>query len=63
MKTFIITLLFLSLTISSYSQEKYSYERRSYEGRRFTHVVIKSAGDDFSIYLPDRNADPSKSLR
>jgi hypothetical protein len=23
-----------------------------------TAVVIKSAGDDFSVYLPDRNADP-----
>jgi hypothetical protein len=23
-------------------------------------VVIKSAGDDFSVYLPDRNADLKK---
>jgi hypothetical protein len=59
MKTFIITLLFLSLTISSYSQEK-TVTKEGVIGRRFTHVVIKSAGDDFSIYLPDRNADPKE---
>jgi hypothetical protein len=23
-------------------------------------VVIKSVGDDFSVYLPDMNADPSE---
>jgi hypothetical protein len=26
--------------------------------KNLTAVVIKSAGDDFSVYLPDRNTDP-----
>ena len=60
MKTFIITLLFLSLTFSSYSQDKVQTVTK--EGvmkvEDLPAVVIKSAGDDFSIYLPDRNADP-----
>ncbi|CAM2772416.1 hypothetical protein [Flavobacterium frigoris] len=60
MKTFIVTLLFLSLTISSYSQEK--VQTATKEGmmkiEELPAVVIKSAGEDFSIYLPDRNADP-----
>jgi hypothetical protein len=62
MKTFIITLLFLSLTISSYSRKSTdSYERRSYEGRRFT-CRIKSAGDDFSIYLPEKRDPKVRAL-
>jgi hypothetical protein len=53
MKTLIITLLFLGLTISSYSQVKTEgHEGRNYESARFTCVVIKSVGDDFSVYLP-----------
>lgn len=60
MKTFIVTLLFLSLTFSSYAQEK--VQTTAKEGMMkiedLPAVVIKSAGDDFSIYLPDRNSDP-----
>jgi hypothetical protein len=60
MKTLIITLLFLGLTISSYSQVK--TEKVMKEGimkvQDLPAVVIKSVGDDFSVYLPDMNADP-----
>lgn len=59
MKSFIITLLFLGLTTSSYSQDK--TEKVMKEGimkvEELPAVVIKSAGDDFSVYLPDMNAD------
>jgi hypothetical protein len=59
MKTLIITLLFLGLTISSYSQVT---EKVMKEGimkvQDLPAVVIKSVGDDFSVYLPDMNADP-----
>jgi hypothetical protein len=54
MKTLIITLLFLGLTISSYSQVK--TEKVMKEGimkvQDLPAVVIKSVGDDFSVYLP-----------
>lgn len=55
MKAYIIILLFLGATTISYSQEK-NAGRMSMEN--LPAVVIKSAGDDFSVYLPDRNADP-----
>jgi hypothetical protein len=54
MKAYIIILLFLGATTISYSQEK-NAGRMSMEN--LPAVVIKSAGDDFSVYLPDRNAD------
>ncbi|WP_016989834.1 hypothetical protein [Flavobacterium sp. ACAM 123] len=57
MKTFIISLLFLGLTASSYSQEKVK-EEGVMKVEDLPAVVIKSIGDDFSVYLPDRNADP-----
>jgi hypothetical protein len=49
MKTLIITLLFLGLTISSYLHE----DRRSWRKelvQDLPAVVIKSVGDDFSVY-------------
>lgn len=56
MKAFIyVTLLFIGLTNLSYSQEK---NPGSMSMENLPAVVIKSAGDDFSVYLPDRNADP-----
>lgn len=30
--------------------------------KNLTAVVIKSAGDVFSVYLPDRNTDPKQEL-
>jgi hypothetical protein len=63
MKSFMIVLFFLGLTAFSYSQEK--KEGGSGEGglkmEELPEVVIKSAGKDFSIYLPDKN--PDKSVR
>jgi hypothetical protein len=60
MKSFIISLLFLGLTISTYSQDK--TEKVMKEGimrvEDLPAVVIKSVGNDFSVYLPDLNVDP-----
>lgn len=62
MKSYIIVLFFLSTSTLSYSQDK---EVNSGQGNikmeNLPGVVIKSAGKDFSIYLPDRNLD--KSIR
>ena len=55
MKSFIVGLLFLSLTSLSLAQEK-----KSLSGERvdqLPEVVIESAGDEFSVYLPDNNRD------
>ena len=55
MKSFIIVVLFLSITITSYSQDLDGNIRME----ELPGVVIKSAGKDFSVYLPDRNPDPT----
>jgi hypothetical protein len=53
MKTLIITLLFLGLTISSYSQVKTEVMKEGImKVQDLPAVVIKSVGDDFSVYLP-----------
>lgn len=57
MKSFIIVILFLSITITSYSQDIDGNIRME----ELPGVVIKSAGKDFSIYLPDKN--PDKDVR
>ncbi|MFV5684444.1 hypothetical protein ACM55I_03270 [Flavobacterium sp. GB2R13] len=57
MKSFIIVVLFLSMTIMSYSQDMDGNIRME----ELPGVVIKSAGKDFSIYLPDKN--PDKNVR
>jgi len=60
MKSFIITLLFLSMTVSSYSQDKKVKQDRE-EGlmkvEELPPVVIKRVGSDFSVYIPDNNPD------
>ena len=53
MKSFIIVMLFLSMTVTSYSQDVDGNIRME----ELPGVVIKRAGKDFSIYLPDRNPD------
>jgi len=60
MKTYVIFLLVLGLTNISYSQDKMDNDSRNgnISIENLPAVVIKSAGDDFSVYLPDRNADP-----
>lgn len=56
MKAFMhVLILSLGLTTLSYSQET---NAGSMSMENLPAVVIKSAGDDFSVYLPDRNADP-----
>jgi len=57
MKSSIILLLFLGLTFSSYSQNTKNQEEGSMKIENLPGVVIKSAGKDFSIYLPDKNPD------
>jgi hypothetical protein len=60
MKTYVIALLVLGLTNISYSQDKMGTDSRNgnMNMEELPAVVIKSAGEDFSVYLPDRNADP-----
>jgi hypothetical protein len=64
MKSFIITLLFLGLATSSYSQDKQTKQDRE-EGlmkvEELPAVVIKRIGADFSVYVPDNN--PDKDVR
>jgi hypothetical protein len=60
MKAISIILLFLSSVTVSFSQDKASNSGKgSIKMEELPAVVIKSAGKDFSIYLPDRNSDPS----
>jgi hypothetical protein len=60
MKTYVIALLVLGLTNISYSQDKMGTDSRNgnMSMEELPAVVIKSAGEDFSVYLPDRNTDP-----
>ena len=61
MKTFIIILLFLGLATSSYSQIQKKTDQQ--EGRidiiNLPEIVFKKAGEDFSVYITDRNPDPN----
>lgn len=57
MKSFVIVMFFLSMTITSYSQDMDG----NIKAEELPGVVIKSAGKDFSIYLPDKN--PDKDVR
>lgn len=59
MKTFIVILLFLGFAASSYSQKKPETDKQ--EGKmdiiNLPEIVIKKAGADFSVYVPDNNPD------
>lgn len=59
MKSFVIVLMFLGVITSSYSQDKKGsgMDDGSMKMEELPEVVIKSAGKDFSIYLPDNNPD------
>lgn len=63
MKSFIIILLTLGLTIPSFSQDKKKKvtEEAPMKMEELPGVVIKKAGKDFSIYIPDNN--PDKNVR
>ncbi|MFT5714741.1 MAG: hypothetical protein ACI9WT_001305 [Flavobacterium sp.] len=63
MKSFIIGLLLLGLTTSSYAQDKTKkdYEEGIMKIEELPAVVIKRVGADFSVYLPDNH--PDKDVR
>lgn len=58
MKTFIVILLFLGFASSSYSQKK-TEEKGKMDIINLPEIVIKKAGADFSVYVPDNNPDPT----
>ena len=59
MKTLIIVLLFFGFSTLCYSQEKTEsvVAPESMKLEELPEVVIKSAGKDFSVYMPDKNPD------
>lgn len=58
MKFYVIILLALGLTTVSYSQDKMDTNSKgNIDIENLPAVVIKSAGSDFSVYLPDRTLD------
>lgn len=57
MKTFIVILLFLGFAASSYSQKKTEKEEGKMDIINLPEIVIKKAGADFSVYVPDDNPD------
>lgn len=59
MKAYIIVMLALGITSTSFSQDTISDDTdpENFKLENLPAVVIKSAGTDFSVYLPDRNAD------
>jgi len=57
MKTFIVILLFLGFAASSYSQKKTEKEEGKMDIINLPEIVIKKAGADFSVYIPDNNPD------
>lgn len=62
MKSFIIVMFFLGMTTSFYAQVDGNVENQgNIKTEELPEVVIKSAGKDFSLYLPDRN--PDKTVR
>ncbi len=58
MRSFLIILFILSLTIPAFSQDKISDPSEGeIKMEDLPGVVIKSVGKDFSVYLPDINPD------
>jgi alpha-L-fucosidase len=57
MKSFIIFLLFFGFLSSSYSQKKPPKEGGKMDVISLPEIVIKKAGADFSVYIPDKNPD------
>lgn len=57
MKTFLVVLLFLGFTVSTYSQKKPEINKGKTDVINLPEIVIKKAGKDFSIYVPDNNPD------
>ncbi|UQD54864.1 hypothetical protein [Flavobacterium sp. K5-23] len=61
MKTLIVTLLVLGLSLSSFAQVKPMKDMDKMKIEELPAVVIKRIGNDFSVYLPDNN--PDKDVR
>jgi hypothetical protein len=58
MKLYIIIALLLGISTTTFSQEKNDIENEgNMEAINLPEVVVKSAGKDFSFYLPDKNPD------
>ncbi len=57
MKTFLVVLLFLGFAVSTYSQKKPETNKGKKDVINLPEIVIKKAGKDFSIYVPDNNPD------
>lgn len=58
MKSVILLLFFsLSTVLSSVAQNQSKSESGSVDFEELPEVVLKRVGEDFSIYLPDRNPD------
>ena len=57
MKSLIVFLLFFGFVISSYSQKKPQREEGKIDVINLPEIVIKKAGADFSVYIPDKNPD------
>jgi hypothetical protein len=59
MKSFIIALLFIGLSLPTYAQvkTKKNLESGVVKMEELPAVVIKRAGADFSVYIPDQNPD------
>ena len=57
MKSFIIFLLVFGYLTSSYSQKKPPKEEGKMDVINLPEIVIKKAGADFSVYIPDKNPD------
>lgn len=61
MKTFIHILFFLGLNIVAFSQSKISTDEGIINADELPAIVIKNAGEAFSIYIPDNH--PDKEVR
>ena len=61
MKSFFIILSFLGFAVNVHSQETMTsnYPSSVPHAEELPEVVIKNAGKDFSVYLPDKNGDAS----
>ena len=58
MKSIICLLVMLGLSLTGYSQEKGSED--AMESKKLPEIVIKRAGDDFSVYLPEYESKDAK---
>ena len=57
MKSLVVVLFALGLSSQVYSQDEKIGNDKATKPIELPEVVIKSAGKDFSIYLPDKNPD------